>query len=85
MTKRLQLILQDKDYREIQSVARSRHMTVGGWVRRALERARRREPIGDVEKKLSIIRAAAKCNSPAVDIDDMLDEIERGHTAGLPE
>jgi len=32
--------LQDKDYREIQSVARSRHMTVGGWVRRALERAR---------------------------------------------
>ena len=77
--------MQDKDYREIQSVARSRHMTVAEWVRQALERARRREPLGDVEKKLAIIRGAAKYNFPAADIDDMLDEIERGYTAGLPE
>ena len=85
MAKRLQVILQDPDYREIQSIARARHMTIAEWVRQALDRARRREPIGDVEKKLAIIRGAAKYNFPAADIDDMLDEIERGYTAGLPE
>jgi hypothetical protein len=85
MAKRLQVILQDKDYREIQSAARARHMTMAEWVRQALAHARRREPVGDVEKKLAMIRSAANYNFPAADIDDMLEEIERGYTAGLPE
>lgn len=85
MAKRLQVILQDSDYREVQRAARARHLTIAEWVRQALERARRREPVGDVEKKLAIIRGAAKYNFPAADIDDMLDEIERGYRTDLPE
>ena len=79
MAKRLQVILQDPEYREIQRAARSRHMSIAAWVRQALERARRREPTGDVEKKLAAIRAAAKHEFPTGDIDTMLAEIEQGY------
>lgn len=82
MTKRLQVILEDPDYREIQRAARSRHMSLAEWVRQALERARRHEPLGTVEKKLEAIRTAARHESPTADIDTMLEEIERGYSAG---
>jgi len=82
MSKRLQVILQDPAYREIQRVARARHMSLAEWVRQALDTARRREPVGDVNKKLEAIRAAAKYEFPTADIDGMLFEIEQGYTSG---
>jgi hypothetical protein len=82
MAKRLQVILQDPEYREVQRAARSRHMSIAEWVRQALVLARRREPIGDVEKKLAAIRAAAQYESPTADIDTMLAEIEQGYLSG---
>jgi hypothetical protein len=82
MAKRLQVILQDPEYREIQRAARSRQMSIAEWVRQALALARRREPLGDVEKKLAAIRAAVKYESPTADIKTMLDEIERGYLSG---
>ncbi len=82
MSKRLQVILQDPEYREIQRAARSRQMSIAEWVRQALSLARRREPLGDVEKKLAAIRAAAKYESPTTDIKTMLEEIERGYLSG---
>ena len=83
MAKRLQVIIQDPDYREIQRLARSRRMTIAEWVRQALELARRKEPIGNVGKKLEVIRSAAKHSYPVADIDDMLAEIERGYSSGM--
>ncbi len=82
MAKRLQVILQDPEYREVQRAARSRHMSIAEWVRQALAHARRREPQGDVEKKLAAIRAAVKHESPTADIKTMLEEIERGYLSG---
>ena len=82
MSKRLQVILQDPEYREIQRAARSRRMSIAEWVRQALALARRREPLGDVEKKLAAVRAAARHESPTSDIDTMLAEIDRGYSAG---
>jgi hypothetical protein len=79
MAKRLQVILKDPEYREIQRVARSRHMSIAEWVRQALELARRQEPVGDVGKKLEAIRAAARHEFPAGDIGEMLAEIEKGY------
>ncbi|HYM75265.1 MAG TPA: antitoxin [Candidatus Dormibacteraeota bacterium] len=85
MTKRLQVILQEPEYREIQRVARSRHMSIAEWVRQALAHARRSEPLGDVDKKLRAIRAAAAQNAgSAVDIGTMLSEIEQGYRSGRP-
>lgn len=82
MAKRLQVILQDPEYREIQRAARSRHMSIAAWVRQALQHARRSEPLGDVEKKLAAIRTAAAANvggEPEADIGTMLAEIEQGY------
>jgi hypothetical protein len=81
MAKRLQVILQDPEYKEIQLMARSRRMSLAEWVRQALDRARRHEPLGDVGKKLAVIRAAARNNFPTADIGDMLTEIESGYLA----
>jgi hypothetical protein len=83
MAKRLQVILQDPDYREVQRMARSRHMSLAEWVRQALELARRREPLGDTGKKLEVIRAASQHDYPTGDIDTMLAEIERGYGTGV--
>ena len=82
MAKRLQVILQDPEYREIQRMARSRRMSIAEWVRQALDLARRREPLGGAGKKLEVIRAAAKHDYPVSDIDGMLVEIERGYGMG---
>ena len=82
MAKRLQVILQDPEYREIRRAARSRRMTLAAWVREALANARRAEPSGDVEKKLAAVRAAVKYEFPAPDVQTMLAEIERGYLAG---
>jgi hypothetical protein len=82
MSKRLQVIVKDPEYREIQRAARSRRMSIAEWVRQALELARRREPAGDVGKKLELIRAAAQHDYPVSDIDGMLAEIERGYETG---
>jgi len=82
MAKRLQVILKDPEYREVQRVARSRHMSIAEWVRQALELARRREPLGGAGKKLEIIRLAAQHQYPVGDIDIMLAEIETGYIGG---
>ena len=79
MAKRLQVILQDRDYKEIQRMARSRNLSIAEWVRQALEAARRRQPVGDAGKKLDVIRAAARHDFPTGDIEQMLSEIERGY------
>jgi hypothetical protein len=81
MAKRLQVILRDPDYREIQRMARSRDMSIAEWVRQALDLARRKEPLGNAGRKLEAIRAAARYDFPVGDIDQMLAEIEKGYTA----
>jgi predicted ATPase len=82
MAKRLQVILPDPDYKEIQRVARSRHMSLAEWVRQALESARRQEPLSSAGKKLDSVRIAAQHEFPSGDVEDMLAEIEAGYGAG---
>jgi len=79
MAKRLQVVLQDPEYREVQRAARSRRMSIAEWVRQALSQARRSEPLGDAEKKLQVIRAGVKHEFPTGDIDTILAEIEQGY------
>jgi hypothetical protein len=79
VAKRLQVILQDPEYREIQRAADAQRLSIAAWVRQALAAARRREPVGNVGKKLDSVRAAARHSYPTADINDMLAEIERGY------
>jgi hypothetical protein len=84
MAKRLQVIVQDPEYRDIQRAARLRRMSIAEWVRQALVQARKREPSREVASKLEVIRAAARMEFPTADIDRMLEEIERGYGLGMP-
>ena len=83
MAKRLQVIVQDPEYRDIQRAARLRRMSIAEWVRQALVQARRREPSREVASKLEVIRAAARMDFPTANIDRMLEEIERGYGLGM--
>ena len=83
MAKRLQITLQDSEYREIQRIARSRHMSLAEWVRQALESARTQEPLGSVGKKLDSIRIAVQHEYPTGDIEAILAKIEAGYRAGM--
>ena len=64
MAKRLQVIVQDPEYRDIQRAARLRRMSIAEWVRQALVQARKREPGREVASKLEVIRAAARMDFP---------------------
>jgi len=79
MAKRLQVILQDPEYREIQRAARARRMSLAEWVRQALEAARRKEPEGSITRKIEAIHASAQHQYPSGDIENMLAEIEAGY------
>ena len=81
MAKRLQVILQDREYREIQRVASAWHMSIAEWVRQALAAARRHEPLGDTGEKLDAVREAAKLEFPTADIDEMLAQIGCGYAS----
>ena len=76
------MILDDAELAEIQKAARRARMTTAEWVRQALRAARRAQPRGEAKKKLEVVRAAARHAFPTADIDQMLQEIERGYTGG---
>jgi len=79
MSKRLQVILQDNEYREVQRAARARHMSMAEWVRQSLATARRQQPDGSLTKKLEALRIATRYQFPVGDIDQMNAEIEAGY------
>ena len=85
MSKRLQVIVDDTEYRDLQKAARRRGVTVSQWVRDAIWSVRRSEPSIDAARKLSVVREPARHTYPAPDIDDMLAEIERGYSSGHSE
>jgi hypothetical protein len=85
MSKRLQLIVDDAEFRELQRVARARRMTLSEWVRQALRAARREQPAADAGRKLSSVRSAARHAFPTADIDAMLGEIEQGYLGPVRE
>jgi hypothetical protein len=79
MSKRLQVILDDEEMREIQRLADLEKTSVAEWVRRALRAARLRQPNESTETKIQCVRAAVKHAFPVSDMDDMLEEIESGY------
>ena len=79
MSKRLQVVVSDEQYRELKAVARHGGQTMAEWVRALLRTACRRAPNGDRDRKLAAIRAASKHAFPVADIEVMLGEIASGY------
>jgi isocitrate dehydrogenase kinase/phosphatase len=78
MPRRRQALFDDADWREIQRAARERELTRSEWVRQAL-RAPCEPQVSDRERKLAVVRAAARHAFPSADIEQVLEEIERAY------
>ena len=81
MTKRLQVLLDDAELRTIQRLARQDKVTTAEWVRRRLREGAAASSRPDTASRLAAIHAAYRreAGAPSPDIDQMLDEIERGY------
>ena len=82
MTKRLQVLFEDNEYRALQQSAREERMTVAEWVRQALRQALRQARLSRrraVDTKLRAVARAGRHQFPTAEIDAMLDEIEQGY------
>ena len=84
MSKRLQVIVDDSEYRDLQRVARRHKLTVSEWVRRAIRELALREPVQSPDRKLGMVREAARGSYPTADIEDILKDIERGYLESAP-
>lgn len=79
MSKRLQVLLDEGEFRQLRQLARRHGVTVADWVRQALRQAQRHEPSGDPDRKLAAVRSAARHAYPTADVQQMLAEIESGY------
>jgi hypothetical protein len=77
----MQVLIEERQYRRMQRIAKRRGQSLAEWVRQALRAATREEPDRGRDKKLAAVRAATAHAFPTADIDTMLSEIERGYAA----
>ncbi|MCY4624587.1 MAG: ribbon-helix-helix protein, CopG family [Chloroflexi bacterium] len=77
MLKRLQVLIDEEEYREIQGIARRQGVTLAEWVRQALRQARSGDS-GTVAAKLQVIADASRHAFPTAEIEVMLREINAG-------
>lgn len=84
MSKRLQVVVAEEDLGRYERSAQAAGLTLSAWARQAMNEAERHYSSGNVEAKLAAIRKAAEYDDglPAVDIEEMLAEIERGRWLG---
>ena len=79
MSKRLQVLIEDAEYSRFRRLADRLGLSLAEWVRQVLRAAYREEPLGSADKKLAVVRAAARQEFPTADIDRMLEEISAGY------
>jgi hypothetical protein len=77
--------MSEAELRGYERAARAEGVSMSAWVRQALRRARQADPAASADKKLAAIRAAARHQFPAPDIDQMLAEIEHGYAQARAE
>ncbi|MEP9392714.1 antitoxin [Gordonia sp. VNQ95] len=73
--------MDDDEYAEIEAFAQRQGETVSQWVRAALREARAQQPRQTQARKLAALRKALTHEFPTGDIEQLLDETERGYLA----
>lgn len=79
VSKRLQVVMDDIEYADVEAAARRQGATVSQWVRQTLQEARLRQPKADSARKLAVLRDALGHDFPTGDIEQILAETERGY------
>lgn len=82
MSRRLQVLMSEREIRELKRAAKREGQTMSEWVRQRLKEALAGAPAGRKGTKLEVIRAATRHAFPAPDIDQMNEEIARGYATG---
>ncbi len=82
MSKRLQVLIPDDEYRAIVSAARRRGQPVARLVRESLRRTVMEGSEPDPDRRIAAVLRFARFSGPTGDIDQLLREIEEGR--GLP-
>lgn len=78
MSKRLQIVMPDDEYGAIARAAQRRGKPIAQLVRDSLRRAVAEEPETDPERRIANVLRFARFSGPTGDIDQLLEEIERG-------
>lgn len=78
MSKRLQVLLEPREYRGFQQIAKEAGLSLGEWVRQVLRSASDTRSTKSPEEKLKAIRRFSQYQAPTGDIEQMLAEIEKG-------
>ncbi len=79
MSKRLQVLLEEEELREVRRAANLAQVSIAEWVRSALRARRQAAPASAPDRKLAVVRAAARHTFPSGEIGAMLAEIESGY------
>ena len=79
MSKRLQVLLEPREYRSFQQLAREAGLSLGEWVRQALRKIAAGRSKKSVHEKLEHIRRFSQYQFPSGDIEQILAEIEKGY------
>jgi len=78
MSKRLQVVIDEEEAREFKRCARREGLTLSEWVRRTLRRATRARGRSSPAEKLAALERALQCHHPTGEVEEMIEEIERG-------
>jgi hypothetical protein len=81
VSKRLQVILPDDEYRALAAAAQRQGKPVARVVRESLKRTLGEEAGIDPNDRIAAVLRFARFAGPTGDIDQMLDDIERGRAA----
>jgi hypothetical protein len=79
----MQILIETSEYECFQAHAQREGKTLAEWVRQALRETAERLPAAPVQDKLAALHQAARQEFPAPDIEQMNEEIARGHPACL--
>lgn len=80
MSKRLQVILDIREYKSFQQIAKETGVSLGEWVRQALRRTAEGFSRKRPQAKLKAVAKAQRHGFPTGDIGDILADIERGRS-----
>lgn len=78
MSKRLQIVLPEDEYRAVADAAQRQGKPVARIVRESLRRTLAEEMELEPEQRIAAVLRFARFAGPTGDIDQLLDEIERG-------
>ena len=78
MSKRLQVLLSEQDYKKYQEIASAMKMSLGAWVRSTLDSSANLVALGKKKDKLKALERAYYLSFPVSDIDTLNSEILRG-------